>query len=75
MKQPRQIVDGTCTFYEFDDGHASAADGGGWVSALFTSVDAARSWLGHFGEAEAEFRRINGGGLGEVLLPPRAKSG
>ena len=69
--QLRQIIDGDCRFYEFDDGHASAADGGGWVSALFVSLDAAQSWRGHFNEAEVEFLRINGGKRGSALLPKR----
>lgn len=71
VNQPRQHIEGDCRFYEFEDGHASAADDGGWVSALFTSLDAARSWRGHFDEAEAEFRRLNNGPQGEVLVPPR----
>lgn len=70
--QPLRIVDGDCTFYEFEDGHASAADDGGWVSALFTSLRAARSWKGHFTEAEAEFRRLNDGKpYAEIFLSER----
>lgn len=74
MSQPKQIEDGDCRFYEFEDGHASAADGGGWVSALFVSLDAAKSWRDHFTEAEVEFLRINGGKRGHNLLPSRAEN-
>lgn len=71
MQQPKQIVDGDVTYYEHADGYASAADGGGWVSALFVSVDAAKSWRDHFPDAEAEFRRLNGGPQGKALVPHR----
>lgn len=80
MQQPKQIIDGDVTYYEYADGFASAADGCGWVSALFVSVDAARSWRGHFTDAEIEFRRMNGGpqGAAYAVLPltmRRAMSG
>lgn len=70
MKQPQQIIDGDCRFYVHDDGSVSAADGGGWVSALFVSLDAAKSWRDDFGVAELEFRRLNDGkGEASLLLP------
>ena len=72
MKQPRQIIDGDYTFYEFDDGHASMADSAGWVSALFVSLVAAQSWRGHADDAEKEFRRLNGGkSQGGNFVPER----
>ena len=74
MTQPRQIIDGDVTYYEHGGGYASAADGAGWVSALFVSVDAAKSWRDDFGAAEREFRRLNGGPQGEALVPARDKT-
>lgn len=70
MKQPQQIIDGDCRFYVHADGYASAADGAGWVSALFVSLDAAKSWRDDFYGAEREFRRLNGGkSQGSALVP------
>lgn len=66
-----EIVDGSLMLYEFADGHATAADDGEWVSARFESVEAARSWVGHFDEAELEFRRINNGRYGPELVQIR----
>jgi hypothetical protein len=48
------------TYYLHPDGHATAADGAGWVSALFANLEAAQSWQKHFSEAEAKFKEING---------------
>lgn len=73
-EQPREIVDGCYRFFEFDDGHASMADGAGWVSALFVSLAAAKSWRGYVDDAEAEFRRLNGGkSQGKNFVPERKR--
>lgn len=65
---PRQIKDGEHVFYQFQDGMASVAVDNVWVSAMFESLEAAKSWKGHFFDAEKEFRRLNGGPRGEKLI-------
>lgn len=70
MKQPKQIISGDCRFYIHADGCVSAADDGGWVAAVFASLDAAKSWRGDFTAAELEFRRLNDGkDQGSALVP------
>ena len=61
------------TFYEFKDGHASAAENHCWIGCLFDSLDSAISWRDHWDEAEKEFKRINvkTGGKAGLYLPAR----
>lgn len=63
------------TFYEGDDDDpaVSMAVHHCWISALFESLEAAKSWANHPNEAEEAFAKLNvaTGGKGEVLLGVR----
>lgn len=63
------------TFYTFVNGRASMATDGVWISALYESLEAAKSWVGHEIESEEAFARLNAatGGKGELLLGARLK--
>lgn len=43
-------------FYEFSDRSSTMAIDGSWVSAVFESLEAAKSWVGDSIEAERVFR-------------------
>lgn len=43
-------------FYEFSDGTTTMAIEGAWVSAIFESLSAAKTWIGDSLEAERVFR-------------------
>jgi hypothetical protein len=55
----KTIQRGKITFYLHPDGHCTAADGAGWVSALFASLEAAESWADDFNAAEVAFGELN----------------
>ncbi len=74
--QPKQVLDPKYPhvhFYVFEDGHTSMAVHSCWVSALFESLDAAKSWVGFDLDADKAFAKLNAatGGKGELFLGSR----
>jgi hypothetical protein len=54
-----QAMTDNITIYRFPDGHASCAEDDVWISALFTSPEAALSWRDDWDGAERRFRELN----------------
>jgi hypothetical protein len=62
VKQPSLIEhDAIYSFYLHPEGHVTASEHEVWVSAIFTNLEAASSWKGHFDEAERRYKEMNSG--------------